>query len=191
MSDLVFLFTSSGPDWEAIDRYKLGTICSQSCTVVWTQGLSSYTISHEIAHALNAPHTNGRGIMGRNRDQYGPRYFDESTLKTMETFIATEGDCLAPYSGKTPIIFPVDLTKTCESGFGGMHPQTRDWLHVKHIRFGFSGSSADVTVYYYQSSRQMYIYRWADSGHSIEKYRRMVAMGKLRKKKIGEWISPL
>lgn len=186
--DLVYLFTASGSDSSAIGRAYLGAVCDPQYNVAWTEGLLVSTIAHEIGHAFNAPHTTDGDIMSPNRDRYGVRFFGEGTLATMEEFIGTEGGCLSPYSRKSPLIIPSNNAMTCQTGFGENLPVFVDWSMVKTITFNFDDGAAEVEIYALQSSRELRIYLWADSGHRIVKYRRRLAMKKLKKRFLGEWV---
>lgn len=186
--DLVYLITGSGSDASAVGRAYLGAVCNKAYNVAWTEGILTTTISHEIGHAFNAPHTTDGDIMSPTRNRYGARYFGNPTLATMESFIGSSGSCLSPYTGALPLLIPSDLQLTCELGFNGVTPVYKNWITIQSISYGFTAGSASVNVYYYQSSSEMYIYLWASAGHRIKRYKRRPSVQQLSSSALGEWV---
>lgn len=186
--DMVYLFTDAGNDMY-VSRAFVGGVCDEIRNVAWTVILSSNVISHQIGHALNLGHTNSGDIMTPRRDWYGPRFFDDRSLKKMQRFISEKGTCLSRYKGKTPSLFPKDLSQTCQSGFEVKDPVQRNLFKIGTLKFQFKGGAASVDVYYFQWAKEVQVLLFARGENHISKYKRMLAMKKLSKRNVGAWVS--
>lgn len=189
--DVMYLFSAEGADKDAIGRAYIGSACSPWWGVGWVQDANSAVLSHELAHTLDAVHSNNGDIMDVPHSQWDLQAFSWRSLNTMKKFIESPfADCIqklpsSSASGYNPSILTPWPYYTCETGFS--RHAFADCTPWSLIGRGDFGNGTSVLVSSRQADSMLYISVRAE-GARIRGYRRRVSLSRLKPARLGEMI---
>lgn len=189
--DVMYLFSRMGADEDAIGRAYVGAACSAWWGVGWVQDGNSAVLSHELAHTLNAVHSNDGDIMDIPHSQWDLQWFSWRSVLAITSFVeSTRASCIQKRVSPSPSYpKPTTLTPwpkhTCETAFTRKaFADCTSWTLVGKRAIG---NWTKIFLSTRQADSMLYIRVHTQHG-IIRGYRRSVSLWFLKPFQLGEWI---
>lgn len=190
--DVMYLFSRVGADEDAIGRAYVGAACSSWWGIGWVQDGNSAVLSHELAHTLDAEHSNDGDIMDIPHSQWDLQWFSWRSVFAITNFVeSVTASCIQKRVSSSPSYpNPTILTPwpkhTCQTAFTQYaFADCTSWTRIGNRSMG---NWTKIIVSTRQADSILYIRVYAQGG-VIRSYRRSVSLRFKKPSQLGEWIT--